>query len=87
MARQRTDITMDPEGNPQRRAAISVDGPAPKSRRARAARARVERRATRQHTRNESRGFGGRPISAAADEEVLDDPDGTEPDVAVDVEA
>lgn len=86
VARQRTEITMDPEGNPQRRAAISVDGPAPQSRRARAARARVERRATRRHTRNESRRFGRRPITAA-DDDVLDDPDGTEPNVAVDVEA
>jgi hypothetical protein len=84
VARQRTEITMDPEGNPQRRAAISVDGPAPKSRRARAARARVERRATRRHTRNESRRFGGRPITTDADDDLRDDP---EPDVAVDVEA
>jgi hypothetical protein len=87
VARQRTEITMDPEGNPERRSAISVDGPAPKSRRARAARARVERRATRRHTRNESRRFGGRPITTDPDDDLRDDPDGTEPDVAVDVEA
>jgi hypothetical protein len=84
VARQRTEITMDAEGNPQRRSAVSVDGPAPKSRRARMARARVERRATRSHRRTERRGFTARPNP---DGDPLVEPEAGDPDVGVDVEA
>jgi hypothetical protein len=84
VTRQRTEITMDAEGNPQRRSAVSVDGPAPKSRRARAARARVERRAVRSHGRTERRRFVAQPDP---DDEFVDQDPETPPDAAVDVEA
>jgi hypothetical protein len=84
VTRQRTDITMDAEGNPQRRSAVSVDGPAPKSRRARAARARVERRAVRSHGRTERRRFVAKPDP---DDEFVDQDQEPPPDAAVDVEA
>jgi hypothetical protein len=84
VARQRTEITMDGEGNPQRRSAVSVDGPAPKSRRARSARAKVERRATRTHSRTERRGFTARP--APPGDPLVESQTG-DPDVGVDVEA
>jgi hypothetical protein len=83
--RQRTEISVDAEGTAQRRSAVSVDGPAPKSRRARAARHRLEQRAARRHTRTESRHFGSRP--PGGHEDPLDGP-GDEPvDDVVDVEA
>ena len=53
--RQRTEITVDAEGNPEWRTAVSVDGPAPKSRRARAARDRLEHKASTRHVRAEAR--------------------------------
>jgi hypothetical protein len=84
VTRQRTEITIDAEGNPQRRSAVSVDGPAPKSRRARAARARVERRAVRSHGRTERRRFVAQPDP---DDEFVDQDQEPPPDAAVDVEA
>jgi hypothetical protein len=54
-ARQRTEITVDAEGNPEWRTAVTVDGPAPKSRRARAARDRLERDATAHHVGAQAR--------------------------------
>jgi hypothetical protein len=50
-ARQRTEITVDADGNPDWRTAVTVDGPAPKSRRARAAREQLERQASARHVR------------------------------------
>lgn len=44
-ARQRTDFTVDGEGNPVARSVVTLDGPPPATRRARAARARLEGRA------------------------------------------
>jgi TrbL/VirB6 plasmid conjugal transfer protein len=59
--RQRTEITVDADGNPESRTAVTVDGPAPKSRRARAARERLEREATTRHARAEARRRPRRP--------------------------
>jgi hypothetical protein len=42
--RQRTELTVDGEGNPVARSVVTVDGPTPTTRRARAARARLEQR-------------------------------------------
>jgi hypothetical protein len=61
-ARQRTEITVDADGNPEWRTAVTVDGPAPKSRRARAARDRLERDATAHHVRAQAR---HRPLPTA----------------------
>jgi hypothetical protein len=54
-ARQRTEITLDAEGNPESRTAVTVDGPAPTSRRARATRERLERKATDRHVQAQAR--------------------------------
>jgi hypothetical protein len=59
--RQRTEITVDAEGNPEWRTAVSVDGPAPKSRRARATRDRLEHKASARHVRAEARYLQGSP--------------------------
>jgi hypothetical protein len=45
--RHRTELGVDGEGNPVARSAVTVDGPTPTTRRARAARARLEHRASR----------------------------------------
>ena len=83
VSRQRTEITMDPEGNPQRRTSVSIDGPAPRSRRARMARSRVEQRAARHHHRSERPRFGSYPDPG----DPIDNSEPPDSDVAVDVEA
>lgn len=51
VARQRTEITTGQDGKPRTRTAVTVDGPAPASRRARAARQKLETRAATDHVR------------------------------------
>lgn len=82
VARQRTELGTDGDGRPVRRTVVSVDGPAATTRRARAARERVERRAGRHvaaAARRRSAGWSPSPPPPAAD-------DGGEPEPALDVE-
>jgi hypothetical protein len=81
-ARQRTEFTVDGDGKPVARSVVTVDGPTPTTRRARAARARLEHR-TEGHVsvhaqRRATRWAPGASPSPAADPE--------NDDVGVDVE-
>ena len=83
VARQRTELGVDGEGNPVSRTVVSVDGPAATTRRARATRARVEHRAAN-HVASSGRGGGWAPPARA---DAAPDA-GVDPgqDAAVDVE-
>ncbi|HEX7196998.1 MAG TPA: type IV secretion system protein [Candidatus Limnocylindria bacterium] len=76
--RQRTEISTDGDGQPVLRSAVTIDGPAATSRRARAARTRLETRSARNveaQARRRDHGWE-RPASEAdeiADEPVVDD--------------
>ena len=76
--RQRTEISTDGDGKPVLRSAVTVDGPAATSRRARAARTRLETRSARNVEAQARRRDGGwgRPAPEAVetvDEPVVDD--------------
>lgn len=82
--RQRTEFTVDGEGNPIARSVVTVDGPSATTRRARAARSRLEQRTGRHvaahaHRRNTSWGNSTATVSSP------DDPSGDE-DAVTDVE-
>lgn len=64
VARERTEIRAGADGEPQARTLVSVDGPVPRSRRARRARDRVEHHAGTAHARH----AGGWVIAADVDE-------------------
>jgi hypothetical protein len=80
--RQRTEITVDAEGNPEWRTALSVDGPAPKSRRARATRDRLEHKASARHVRAEARYLKGSPSSTGDRDTTSATAGGRRPDAA-----
>lgn len=82
--RQRTEFTVDGEGNPVARSVVTVDGPSATTRRARAARSRLERRTSRHvaahaHHRNTT-WAASTPTTAPADDQ------GVAEDVVADVE-
>ncbi len=54
VSRERTDIQLDGDGNPIRRSSVSIDGPAATSRRARAARERLEQHAGARFAANQA---------------------------------
>jgi hypothetical protein len=76
--RQRTEISTDGDGKPVLRSAVTVDGPAATSRRARAARARLEKRSAHHvevQARRRDHGWN-RPASddgIGTEEPVVDD--------------
>ena len=59
-ARQHTEFTVDGDGNPVARSVVTVDGPTPSTRRARAARSRLERRSS-DHVTAQRRHVGWAP--------------------------
>jgi hypothetical protein len=59
-ARHRTEFTVDGDGNPVARSVVTVGGPTPSTRRARAARSRLERR-TGRHVTAQRRPVGWAP--------------------------
>lgn len=75
--RHRTEFGVDGEGNPVARSVVTVDGPTPTTRRARAARSRLEHRTSRhvatQASRRPTRWAPAGPSSAPEDVEVVDD--------------
>lgn len=66
VARQRTELGVDGDGRPVSRTTLSVDGPAATTRRARAARDRVERRAAGHVVTSRRRPTGWAPSAPAA---------------------
>lgn len=75
-ARQRTEFTVDGEGNPVARSVVTVDGPTATTRRARAARSRLEHRssthaAAHMHRHNNGWATSG-PTPAPADDAADD---------------
>ena len=75
--RQRTEFTVDGEGNPIARSVVTVDGPAATTRRARAARSRIEHRSSRHAAAHGHRHDNSWPTSAptpAPSDDAGDDP-------------
>jgi hypothetical protein len=71
--RQRTEFTVDGEGNPVARSVVTVDGPTATTRRARAARARLEQQTGRHVARHAPRRTNAWAPAAAPSSPVDDD--------------
>jgi hypothetical protein len=81
VARERSDLRLGLDGEPERRSTITVDGPVPRSRMGKRARDRVERRVLERHTRHQPARWTHQPSDDLPDDLPVEEPP-ADPEVA-----